>query len=85
MAKKRHLVVEQRMKDMEEWACSQPFNKVEMGDMTIDGKKVGFITGGIPYQYVKEVCPDASILKLGMCNPLPKKLIQDFAKQVDVL
>ncbi len=80
MAKKRHLVVEQRMKDMEEWACSQPFNKVEMGDMTIDGKKVGFITGGIPYQYVKEVCPDASILKLGMCNPLPKKLIQDFAK-----
>ena len=85
MAKKRHLVVEQRMKDMEEWACSQPFNKVEMGDMTIDGKKVGFITGGIPYQYVKEVCPDASILKLGMCNPLPKKLIQDFAKKVDVL
>ncbi|MDO4418342.1 MAG: indolepyruvate ferredoxin oxidoreductase subunit alpha, partial [Eubacteriales bacterium] len=85
MAKKRHVVIEQRMKELAEYANEAPFNKVEMGDMTIDGKKVGFITGGIPYQYVKEACPDASILKLGMCNPLPEKLIRDFAAKVDTL
>ena len=85
MAKKRHVVVEQRMKDLAEYANTAPFNTVEMGDMTIDGKKIGFITEGIAYQYVKEVCPNASILKLGMCNPLPEKLIRDFASKVDEL
>ncbi len=85
MAKKRHLVVEQRMKDLAEYANTAPFNTVEMGDMTLNGKKIGFITEGIAYQYVKEVCPNASILKLGMCHPLPKKLIQDFASKVDEL
>ncbi len=85
MAQKRHVFVEQRMKDLAEYACEAPFNKVQHGDLTIDGKKVGFITDGIPYQYVKEVFPNASILKLGMCNPLPKKLIEEFAATVDVL
>ncbi len=85
MAKKRHLVVEQRMKDLAEYANTAPFNTVEMGDLKLDGKKVGFITEGIAYQYVKEACPNASILKLGMCNPLPRKLIEDFASKVDVL
>ena len=85
MAKDRHLVVEQRMKDLEEYANTAPFNTVEMGDMELNGKKIGFITEGIPYQYVKEVCPNASILKLGMCNPLPRKLIEDFAAKVDEL
>lgn len=30
----------------------------------------GFIAGGIIYEYVKQVFPEASILKLGMCYPL---------------
>ena len=54
-------------------------------DGTKSAKKVGFITSGIPYQYVKEVFPDASILKLGMVTPLPKKLIEEFASKVEVL
>ena len=29
--------------------------------------------------------PDASVLKLGMVNPLPRKLIEDFAAKVDTL
>ena len=57
MAKKRHLVVEQRMKALAEYANLAPFNKVEKGNMTVNGKKIGFITEGIAYQYVKEVCP----------------------------
>src|SRR5699024_2942150 len=47
--------------------------------------KIGVITSGIPYQYVKEAMPDASVLKLGMVNPLPRKLIEDFASKVDTL
>ena len=46
---------------------------------------VGVITSGIPYLYVREAMPNASVLKLGMVNPLPKKLICDFAKKVDKL
>ena len=47
--------------------------------------KIGVITSGIPYQYVKEAMPEASVLKLGMVHPLPKKLIEDFAAKVDTL
>ncbi len=35
-------------------------NRVEMNDT-----KIGVITSGIPYQYVKEALPDASVLKAG--------------------
>lgn len=79
-AKARHLYVEERMKAMAEDGCSFPINKSEYKDTSI-----GFITSGIPYQYVKEVFPNASVLKLGMVHPLPKKLIQDFASKVDKL
>ena len=57
-----------------------PINKVEYNDTSI-----GFITSGIPYQYVKEAMPNASVLKLGMVHPLPKKLIEEFASKVDKL
>lgn len=79
-AKARHVYVEQRMKQLAEDGCDFSINKVEMKDTSI-----GFITSGIPYQYVKEACPDASVLKLGMVHPLPRKLIQDFASKVDKL
>ena len=74
----RHVVVEDRDNKLSEDGCDFPINKVE-----ILHKKIGFITSGISYQYVKEACPDASVLKLGIVNPLPKKLIEDFIKQVD--
>lgn len=79
-AKKRHLYVEERMKRLENDSCDFAINKAEYNDT-----KIGFITSGIPYQYVKEACPDASVLKLGMVHPLPKKLIQEFASKVDKL
>lgn len=80
MAKKRHIYVEKRLKDMAEDGCSFSINRAEYRDT-----KIGFITSGIPYQYVREACPDASVLKLGMVHPLPKKLIMDFASKVDKL
>ncbi len=77
---KRHLVVEARMKQMAEDACEMPVNRAEYGDLS-----VGFITCGIAYQYVKEAMPNASVLKLGLVNPLPRKLIEEFAAKVDKL
>ena len=80
MAKGRHIVVEEREKRLEADSCDMDVNRVEMQDTAI-----GVITSGIPYQYVKEVLPNASVLKLGMVNPLPRKLIEDFAAKVDKL
>ena len=80
-AKKRHPFVEQRTKDLIEYAENCPLNRVEMGDT-----KTGIITCSTSYQYVKEVFGDkVSVLKLGMTNPLPEKLIKDFASRVDKL
>ena len=74
----RHKVVEAREELMAKEGCDFPINKVELLD-----KKIGFITSGIAYQYVKEAAPTASVLKLGVVNPLPKKLIEDFISSVD--
>ena len=80
MAKKRHVIVEQMMKLLAEDAFTMEINKAEYKDTS-----VGVITGGIPYQYVREVLPDVSVLKLGLVNPLPRKLIEEFASKVDKL
>ena len=75
-----HIRVEERTKALIEYAESTELNKVEMGEDT----SVGIITDSTSYQYAREVLGDkASILKLGMINPLPEKLIKDFAQKVD--
>ncbi|MBR2189590.1 MAG: indolepyruvate ferredoxin oxidoreductase subunit alpha [Eubacterium sp.] len=80
-AKRRHPVVEERTAKLTEWAETAPINRVEMG-----GTELGIITSSTSYQYVKEVFgDDVSVLKLGMVNPLPEKLICDFAEKVDKL
>ena len=76
----RHVAVEARQTRMAEDAATFPVNRVEMGD-----KKIGFITCGVAYQYVKEVCPEASVLKLGLVNPLPRKLIEQFVSEVETV
>ena len=80
MAKARHAVIEDKMAELAKDACTLPVNRVEMRDT-----KIGVITSGIPYQYVREALPDASVLKLGMVHPLPEQLIRDFAEKVDTL
>ena len=80
MAKGRHIVVENRMKTLAEDACSMSINRIERGN-----DSVGVICSGAAYQYVKEAAPEVSVLKLGMVNPLPRKLIEDFAKSVKTL
>lgn len=78
---KKHIIVEQRTLDLTEFAETSCLNSVEyLSD------EIGVITSGICYQYAKEALGDkASYLKLGMVNPLPVKLIKDFASKVKTL
>ena len=80
-AKRRHPFVEERTKKLIEYAETSDLNRVEMADT-----KVGIITSSTSYQYVKEVYGDSvSVLKIGLINPLPVKLIKDFAAKVEKL
>ena len=80
-AKAKHVVVEERTAKLQEFAETTPLNQVFWNDT-----KIGVIAAGSTYQYAREVLGDsASYLKLGLVNPLPVKLIQDFAAKVDTL
>lgn len=81
-AKLKHPKVEERMRDLREFAEDCEFNRVEKGS----DSSFGIITSGTCYQYVKEVFGDrVPVLKLGLINPLPVKLIKDFSETVDKL
>ncbi|ARE42019.1 Indolepyruvate oxidoreductase subunit IorA [Rhodovulum sp. P5] len=77
-ARMQHGQVLERERRLKEWLTDNPLNRVEPGDT-----RVGVITSGIPYTYVKECLPDVSVLKLGVTYPLPDQLIRDFAAGVD--
>lgn len=80
-ARPRHVFVEERTDRLREYGEDCPFNRVEMHDT-----KIGIITSGISYQYAVEAFgEEASYLKLGLINPLPERLIKDFAAKVDRL
>ena len=78
---KRHPFVEERTKKLQALAEDCVYNTVEM-----NSDEIGIITSGCSYLYVKEVMGDkASILKIGMPNPLPVELIKNFASKVKKL
>lgn len=78
-AKKRHPFVEERTTLLTEFAENCEFNRIEYTD-----SKIGVITSGASYQYVKEALGDSvSVYKLGLVNPLPVKTIKEFASKMD--
>jgi len=79
-ARKMHPRVEQRIKEIGEYADGLSINRIEWRD-----RSLGFITGGVLYHYLLDVFPGASILKLGMTYPLPETLIREFAGGVEQL
>jgi len=79
-AKLRHPLVLEREEKLAAVSEKSPFNRMEMNDT-----RIGIITSGIAYQYVKEIMPEASVLKLGMTFPLPTTMIREFAAKVDRL
>lgn len=79
-ARALHKIVEERMKKLQDYSNSFEYNSIEYKD-----KKIGIITSGISYQYVKEAMPEASVLKIGMSWPLPDKKIREFSENVEKL
>ena len=79
-ARLRRPLLEERLAKLADFAETFPLNRIEPGD-----RKLGIITGGVAYQYAREVFPKASFLKLATTYPLPPNLIRQFAAQVEKL
>ncbi len=79
-ARGHRIKAQKRTEAMSQAASASGFNRVEKGLTSL-----GIVTSGVSYQYVKEVFPEFSVLKLGWTNPLPRDLIAEFAKGVDRL
>ena len=79
-ARPRHPSVEERTQRLTAYAETTDLNREELGT----DRTLGIITSSTCYQYAREVFgPQASILKLGLVNPLPREKILAFAAKVD--
>jgi len=80
-AKKLHIVLEDKLKELEAFSNETPLNFIEWNE-----RKIGIVSSGVAYQYSKDVFGDtASYLKIGFSFPLPMEKIKAFAKEVDTL
>jgi indolepyruvate ferredoxin oxidoreductase alpha subunit len=75
--------LEERVEALAEEAAKSPLNRVELNPS--GDRRLGIVTSGAAYQYVKEAFPDANVLKIGWAYPYPDKLFLDFAEKVECL
>lgn len=80
LARKRHVIVEERLKKLTMFSEKFSYNRIEWGKKTL-----GIITSGISYQYTRDIFPDASFLKLSLTHPIPGNMIKNFARRVKKL
>lgn len=76
-ARGRHPRVVEREHDLGEYFANSELVREEAGDPAI-----GVITLSTAYTYVKEVLPQATILKLGASWPLPRQRLREFCASV---
>ena len=79
-ARPRHKFIEEQMPALKKFSEESDLNSIEWKNT-----RRGIITNGVAYQYVKEVCPDDSVLKIGFTWPLPEARIREFADRVGEL
>ena len=80
-AKKKHVIVEERTKNLTVFSETTPLNTV-----VDNGSRIGVITAGIAYQYAAEALGDkVNYLKLGLLNPMPVDLIKKFAADCETV
>ncbi len=90
-ARKRHLILLEKMEKIREEAEKSHLNRVETcegedcpenGDG--GGSDIGFITSGAAYNYIKDLVDGGyvggDILKLGFTHPFPEKPVLDFIR-----
>ncbi|MBQ4596046.1 MAG: indolepyruvate ferredoxin oxidoreductase subunit alpha, partial [Firmicutes bacterium] len=85
MAKKLHIAQEKRLAQIAADASEMEYDGIKLNKVEMNDPSIGIITSGICYQYVKEALPNASVLKMGLINPLPLDMIKDFAGKVEKL
>ncbi|MGH2270341.1 indolepyruvate ferredoxin oxidoreductase subunit alpha [Anaerohalosphaeraceae bacterium U12dextr] len=76
-AREMRKTVEKRLHDLQAAAVQSKANRIEWRD-----KSLGIITHSVVYHYVREVWPEASVLKLGFAYPYPDELFKQFAAGV---
>lgn len=76
-ARRRHTAVLEREAKLKQYLETSPINRWETGDASF-----GVITAGTCYPYVREVLPNASVLKLGASWPLPEGLLRRYCESV---
>jgi indolepyruvate ferredoxin oxidoreductase alpha subunit len=59
------------------------FDTAEITRWDRGSTEIGVITASTAYTYVKEVLPEASVLKLAASYPLPDRLIAEFCESVE--
>lgn len=80
-ARERRHKVEERLKSARALAEeSDLWNPIFRGT-----SEVGVVTSGVAFGYVREVLPEASILKVGLSHPIPLERIRAFAASVQRL
>jgi indolepyruvate ferredoxin oxidoreductase alpha subunit len=77
-ARVRHPLLIEREAKLRDYFGHSEITRWERGDTSF-----GVITAGICYTYVKEMAPQASVLKLGASYPLPIDIITEFCRSVD--
>ena len=81
-ARARHPVALERERLIGDWLVEAGLTRREDGpDGATD--RVGYITAGPAYTYLREILPDAPVLKLGASYPLPTGLIEEFVASYD--
>ncbi|MDP6269555.1 MAG: indolepyruvate ferredoxin oxidoreductase subunit alpha [Alphaproteobacteria bacterium] len=77
-ARIRHPELIKREEGLREYFEKSDLTRWEKGETSF-----GIITHGTCYPYVKEVAPEASVLKLAASYPLPSKVVEEFCASVD--
>ena len=70
--------LEDKLANQKEELEKSSLNRIEWRD-----KSLGIITASISYQYVREVFPEASVLKLGWSYPFADKLFHELSEGVE--
>ncbi|MBN1345027.1 MAG: thiamine pyrophosphate-binding protein [Phycisphaerae bacterium] len=77
-ARPAHRRLRAKLAEIKEW------NENEGPNRRVDGEKsLGIITSGVSFVHAREAAPEASVLKIGMCYPLPMETLRRFAQSVD--
>ncbi len=79
-ARRLHVKIEERLREIREYAETSPLNRIEEGDPS-----VGVISSGIAYQYARDAFPGATFLKLGISYPFPITLAKDFCARFETV